>query len=46
MDSYLSDLLAFYEILIDEDIYHDRKQRLLAIEDYYRILDKYLCLRE
>ena len=46
MDSYLSDILAFYEILIDEDIYRDRKQRLLAVKDYYHILDKYLCLRE
>lgn len=46
MDRYLSDMLVYYDLLTDKEVYHDRRQRREAVKDYYKILDKYLYLRE
>ena len=44
LESYLDDLLAFYELLIDKEVYIKRSARNEIIKGYYSTLDKYLFL--
>ena len=46
LDSYQEDLLVYYNLLLDKDVYTKRKERLIVIKDYYSILDKYLYLSD
>lgn len=46
MDNYLTEVLCYYEFLMDTKIVLDKKQRLEVVKDYYSILDKYLYIKE
>lgn len=45
MNSYVSDLLVFYQYLLDKEVYSNRSERNQAVKEYYMILDKYLWIR-
>ena len=45
MNSYVSDLLVFYQYLLDKEVYRDRSERNQVVKEYYMILDKYLWIR-
>ena len=45
MNSYVSDLLVFYQYLLDKEVYSDRSERNQVVKEYYMILDKYLWIR-
>lgn len=46
LDNYLDELLTFYRLLIDKEVYSSRKDRLTIVREYYVLVDKYLALRE
>lgn len=46
LDNYLDELLTFYNLLIDKEVYSSRKDRLTVVREYYVLVDKYLALRE
>ena len=44
LNKYLDDLLTLYQLLIDKDVYMNRKDRLDVVKSYYRVLDRYTYL--
>ena len=44
LNKYLDELLTYYGLLTDKEIYINRKDRLDTIKSYYSMLDKYLIL--
>lgn len=44
LNKYQDNLLTYYQLLIDKDIYVSRKDRLDIIKKYYQILDRYTDL--
>lgn len=46
LDNYLDELLTFYKLLVDKEIYSSRKDRLSIVKEYYVLMDKYLALRD
>lgn len=44
LDNYLDNLLTYYQLLIDRDIYINRKDRMDIVKSYYAILDNYIYL--
>ena len=46
LDKYLDELLTFYSLLIDKEIYTNRKDRVDIIKNYYFTLNRYLLIRD
>lgn len=44
LNNYLDELLTFYQLLIDKEVYINRKDRLDIVKSYYQVLDKYTDL--
>ena len=44
LNNYLDELLTFYQLLIDKEVYINRKDRLDIVKSYYQALDKYTDL--
>lgn len=45
LNSYNEELITYYELLLDRDIFYDKKNRNEIIKSYYQCLNKYLLLR-
>lgn len=45
MNSYVDDLLVFYQYLLERDVYNSRNERNQVIKEYYMTLDRYLWIR-
>ena len=46
LDNYLEELLFLYQYLLEKKVYSDGKERITVVESYYKLLDRYLYLKE
>ena len=44
LNTYLEELIVYYQLLIDREVYTKREERLETIRLYYEVLDKYLVI--